>query len=328
VTCGDPARNLLKVELIAGEEAEFRYDQLVVALGSVSRTVPIPGLAEHAIGFKTIAEAIVLCNCVVRCLEIAEEIDDPELRRQYLSFVFVGGGYAGVEGLAELQDFSQDALEYYPRCRLAGVRWVLVEAAERIMPEIQPQLAEFTQRLLRKRGIEIMLQTQVESVSDTSVTVSTGETIPARTLCWTAGVKASPVAAELGLPRRDQAVSVQDTRLVRRSRAPQRRRQPDGHSPQGSAGVGRVPLLPPRLDARTAKYDPFGHRLDGRLLVPARHVRDGPARASEPARASRRVGHALISARRANPRAANPVHAAQVTGGRIAHPSLMLRSGF
>ncbi len=200
VTGGDPAQNRLRTEMISGEKVEFTYDQLVVALGSVSRTFPIPGLAEHAIGFKTIAEAIALRNRVVRSLETAEEIDDPELRRQYLNFVFVGAGYAGLEGVAELQDFAIDALSYYPRCREAGTRWVLVEAAERIMPEIQPQLAEFTQKLLRRRGIEIFLRTQLTEVTESSATLSTGETIPCRTVCWTAGVRGSPVADRLGLP--------------------------------------------------------------------------------------------------------------------------------
>jgi NADH dehydrogenase len=200
VTGGDPAANALKVKLLDGDTVDFHYDQLVVALGSVSRTFPIPGLVEHAIGFKTIAEAIALRNRLVRFLETAEEIDDPERRREYLNFVFVGGGYAGLEGVAEMQDFAVAALKRYPRCREVGMRWLLVEAAPRIMPQIQPQLARFTERLLRKRGIEILLETQVESMTANTVTLSTGETIPCRSLCWTAGVKASPVASRLGLP--------------------------------------------------------------------------------------------------------------------------------
>ena len=201
VTGADLANNTLTVDLIVGE-TELHYDQLVIALGSVSRVVPIPGLVEHAIGFKTIAEAVALRNRVIACLETAEEIEDAEARREYLSFVFVGGGYAGLEGVAELQDFAKSALASYPRCREAGMRWVLVEAAPRIMLEIQPQLAEFTQKLLRKRGIEILVDTQVTAVTERAVTVTgTGdETIPCRTVCWTAGVKGNPVAASLGVP--------------------------------------------------------------------------------------------------------------------------------
>jgi NADH:ubiquinone reductase (H+-translocating) len=200
VTGGDPSANSLSVELLDGSKVNFEYDQLVVALGSVSRTFPIPGLVDHAIGFKTISEAIALRNRIVRHLETAEEIDDPERRREYLGFVFVGGGYAGLEGIAEMQDFAVAALKRYPRCREVGMRWVLIDVAGRIMPEIQPSLAAFTQRILEKRGIEFRLSTEVKEVTDRSVLLSNGETIICRTVCWTAGVKASPVAGQLGLP--------------------------------------------------------------------------------------------------------------------------------
>ncbi len=200
VTGGDPQRNTLKVTMISGETLDYSYDQLIVAIGSVSRVLPIAGLGEHAIGFRTIAEATALRNRVVRHLELAEGLDDPEARRPYLSFVFVGGGYAGLEGIAFLADFAQDALKRYPRCREVGTRWVLVDAAPRIMPEIQPQLAEFTVGLLQGRGIEFRLATELASVAADHVVLSSGELIPCRTVCWTAGVKASPVAEEMGLP--------------------------------------------------------------------------------------------------------------------------------
>jgi len=200
VTGGDLSRSVLQVELISGKPKEYRYDHLVVALGSVARVVPIPGLVEHAIGFKTIAEATALRNRIVRHLELAEGLDDTDERLLYLSFVFVGGGYAGLEGIAELADFAQDAIKRYPRCREVGTRFTLVDAADRIMPEIQPELAEFTSELLRRRGIEVRLNTQVTEVRDDSVVLSTGDTLPCRTVCWTAGVRGSPVAARLGLP--------------------------------------------------------------------------------------------------------------------------------
>lgn len=214
VTGGDPAANTLKVELLSGHHVKFEYDQLVIALGSVSRTFPIPGLTEHAIGFKTIGEAIVLRNRLVRYLEIAEEIDDEDQRREYLGFVFVGAGYAGLEGIAEMQDLAKDALKFYPRCRRVGMRWVLVDAASRVMPGIQEQLADFTVKLLRKRGIEILLETTVEKVTDRSVTLSNGEEVMARTLCWTAGVKASPVAERLGLPLEKDRISCNEQMRV------------------------------------------------------------------------------------------------------------------
>lgn len=200
VTGGDPDRNVLQVEMVSGQEKEYRYDHLVVALGSIARTVPIPGLVEHAIGFKTIAEATALRNRIVRQMEVAEGLDDPHERRVYLSFVFVGGGYAGLEGIAELADFAHDAIRRYPRCREVGARFTLIDAADRIMPEIQPELADFTIELLRGRGIEFLLGTQVTEVRGDSVTLSDGQRLPCRTVCWTAGVRASPVASRLGLP--------------------------------------------------------------------------------------------------------------------------------
>lgn len=199
--CGaDPRERCLHVKTLEGHDERLHYDHLVVALGSVSRTLPIPGLAEHAIGFKSLPEAIALRNHVIRTLEAAETLDDPDERRRWLSYVFVGGGYAGVEGLAELQDFAADAIERYPRCRTQGMRWTLVEAAERIMRETPPDLAEFCTRELRGRGIEIRTGTTVEEVTADAVRLSTGEEIPTRTMCWTAGVRPHPVVGSLGLP--------------------------------------------------------------------------------------------------------------------------------
>jgi NADH dehydrogenase len=177
-----------------------RYDQLIVAIGSVSRVLPLPGLADHALGFKTISEAIALRNRTLFNLEIAESLDDPEQRRPYLTFVFVGAGYAGVEGIAELQDFVADVIERYPRARIDGTRWILVEAEERIMPEIPPSLAAFTTAELRARGIEVMASTRLNEVGEDFVELSTGERIPCRAVCWTAGVKPPAVSRELGLP--------------------------------------------------------------------------------------------------------------------------------
>jgi NADH dehydrogenase len=106
VTGADMAGRTLAVKRIDGVNLDLPFDQLVVALGSVSRTLPVPGLAEHAIGLKSLADATALRNQVLTCLDIAESLEDPAMRAEYLGFVFVGAGYAGVEGLAELQDFA------------------------------------------------------------------------------------------------------------------------------------------------------------------------------------------------------------------------------
>jgi NADH dehydrogenase len=200
VTGADPSRNELRYTSVDGREETVRYDQLIVAIGSVSRVLPLPGLAEHALGFKTLSEAIALRNRALFNLEIAESLDDPEQRKPYLTFVFVGAGYAGVEGIAELQDFVADVIERYPRARVDSTRWILVEAEERIMPEIPASLAEFTTSELRARGVEVLTSTRVNAVEKASVELSNGETVPTRAVCWTAGVKPPAVSRELGLP--------------------------------------------------------------------------------------------------------------------------------
>src|SRR5215207_146499 len=125
VTGADPVRRVVHVRSIGGRDEELPYDQLIVALGSTSRTLPVPGLAEHALGFKTLPEAIALRNRLVQSLEQAEIEPDEATQRELLAFVFVGAGYAGLEGLAELQDFAVDVVARYPRCRATGLRFVL-----------------------------------------------------------------------------------------------------------------------------------------------------------------------------------------------------------
>ena len=198
-----PERDQLIVDSLDGRRHELHYDQLIVALGSTTRSLPIPGLAEHAMGFKTLSEAIALRNRVLSLLEIAETVPDAETRAEFLTFVFVGAGYAGLEGLAELQDFMSDVIDLYPRCRVQGMRWMLVEAKERVMPEVAPRLAHFAERELQGRGIEIRTNTTVEEVSDRWVRLKGGEIVPTRTIAWTAGVKPNPVVARLGLPLTD-----------------------------------------------------------------------------------------------------------------------------
>ena len=200
VTSLEPERDTVCFRSADGRREEIGYDQLVLALGSVSRVLPVPGLAEHGMGFKTLPDAVALRNHTLLNLEIAEQLEDPEERRPYLTFVFVGAGYAGVEGIAELQDYVADVIERYPRCRLDGTRWILVEAQERIMTEISPGLAAFATSELRARGIEVLANTRIDAVAEDSVTLSTGQVVPARTLCWTAGVKPPPLVAESGLP--------------------------------------------------------------------------------------------------------------------------------
>ena len=196
----DPERSTVTLRAKYGETEELAYDQLLLALGSVSRALPVPGLSQHAVGFKSLADAIYLRNHLIETLEEANATEDPGRREELLTYVFVGGGYAGLEALAELQDFAADAMDNYPRARLHGMRWVLVEASDRVLPEIDRELAEYALRELRGRGIDIRLQTTLEEVTADSARLSTGEVLPTRTVVWTAGVKAQPILAELNLP--------------------------------------------------------------------------------------------------------------------------------
>jgi NADH dehydrogenase len=200
VTAHDPAARTVELRMHDGEAEQLRYDQLVLSVGSVSRTLPVPGLGEHAIGFKSLADAIWLRNHVIETLEMANATEDAALREQLLTYVFVGGGYAGLEALAELQDFAADAMHSYPRARLHGMRWILVEATQRVLPEIDEKLADYAVRLLRRRGIEVRLGTTIEAVEADSTKLSTGETVPTRTVVWTAGVRAHPSLSRLSVP--------------------------------------------------------------------------------------------------------------------------------
>jgi len=200
VVAHDPGARTVRLRTRDGEEEDLQYDQLLLALGSVSRVLPVPGLERHAIGFKSLADAIWLRNHVVETLEAANATDDPARREELLTYVFVGGGYAGLEALAELQDFAGDAIESYPRARLHGMRWVLVEASDRVLPEIDAELAEYALRQLRGRGIDIRLGTTLEEVTEHSARLSTGETLPTRTVVWTAGVAPNPTLRQLAVP--------------------------------------------------------------------------------------------------------------------------------
>ena len=194
-----------RVQVAAGEHLFWiRYENLVVALGSIVRSLPIPGLAEHALGFKSLPDAIRLRNHVLGRLELAAGDPHPTHQQRELTFVFVGAGYAGVEALAELSDLVRDALRYYPTLREVPQRWVLVDAAPRILAEIPTRLGDYAAALLARRGVDIRVGTTLEEVEPHAVRLSDGDRILTSTVVWTAGVRASPDADRLGLPREER----------------------------------------------------------------------------------------------------------------------------
>ncbi|GAA4850717.1 NAD(P)/FAD-dependent oxidoreductase [Saccharopolyspora rosea] len=176
------------------------YDVLVVALGSVSRLLPIPGLAEQGIGLKTVGEAIYLRNHVLAKMDAAANTDDEELRKRLLTFTFVGGGFAGVEALAELEDMARYATRYYETVKAEDMSWVLVEAAGRVMPEVSEKMGVYVVKALEERGIKVYLNTFLKSVEDGHAVLSDGTEFDTDTLVWNAGVKANPVLKSSDLP--------------------------------------------------------------------------------------------------------------------------------
>ncbi|MDT9693448.1 NAD(P)/FAD-dependent oxidoreductase [Streptomyces sp. P9(2023)] len=201
----DHAKRTATLSTLATEEEgtgreQLTYDELVIAPGSISRTLPVPGLADYAIGFKTVEEAIGLRNHVIEQMDIASSTRDPGLRDAALTFVFVGGGYAGVEALAELEDMARYTARYYHNIKPEDLKWVLVEASDRILPEVGEKMGKYAIRELRGRNIDVRLGTRLDSCEDRVAVLSDGSRFPTRTVVWTAGVKPAPVLAATDLP--------------------------------------------------------------------------------------------------------------------------------
>ncbi len=205
----DHAKRTATLTTLATEEegtgpVELTYDELVIAPGSVSRTLPVPGLAEHGIGFKTVEEAIGLRNHVIEQMDIASSTRDPAIRDAALTFVFVGGGYAGVEALAELEDMARYTARYYHNIKPGDLRWILVEATDRILPEVGEKMGRYAVRELRARNVDVRLRTRLDSCEDRVAVLSDGTRLPTRTVVWTAGVKPAPLLAATDLPRNER----------------------------------------------------------------------------------------------------------------------------
>ncbi|MGI8880827.1 MAG: NAD(P)/FAD-dependent oxidoreductase [Jatrophihabitans sp.] len=205
VTGIDHGHRTVTVQPEMGDAYLIDYDLVVVCPGSISRLMPIPGLGDFGIGFKTIGEAIYLRNRVLAQIDFAASTDNAELRKRALTFVFVGGGYAGVEAMAELEDMAAYYVRrYVPGMESKEMRWVLVEAATRIMPEVSVPLGSYTVDRLTERGIDVRLETRLESAVGGHIELSDGEKFDANTLVWTAGVKANPMLENTDLPRDDK----------------------------------------------------------------------------------------------------------------------------
>ncbi|WP_163544581.1 NAD(P)/FAD-dependent oxidoreductase [Occultella kanbiaonis] len=200
VTEVDREARTVRVTLPDGTTHDEDYDQLVLAPGSVPRIRPIPGLAEHAVGFGTLQDATFLRDQVLGRIALAADTSDEHARQQALTFVLIGGGYTGVEAIAELHGMAVAAVRRYPNLDVGDMRWELIEAADEIMPELPARLAAYARGRLEQSGISVRLRTEVTSVAGGLVTLSDGARYASDTVVWTAGVRANPLLAHVGVP--------------------------------------------------------------------------------------------------------------------------------
>lgn len=184
---------------VTGATLCFEYDLLVLALGGVTNYFGVPGAREHSMPIKTLGDAIYVRNHVIDMLEQAAV--EPEKAEELLTFVFVGGGLTGVEVCGAINDFVREAITYYPEVERSRIRVALVEAGDRLMPEMNEQLATFAERVLINRGVEVMTQVSVTRVEPDKVALSTGDAIRTRSLVWAAGVSPDPLLASLDVPK-------------------------------------------------------------------------------------------------------------------------------
>lgn len=198
VTNINHAQKVATITPPVGEPYEFAYDQIVVTAGAVSRTFPIPGIADNAIGLKTIEEAVAIRDKVMSNFDKAAALPAGPERDRLLTVVVVGGGFAGIEVFAELRSLASSLVAKYPQLSFEDTHFHLIEAMGRIMPEVSLQTSEWVLKDLAKRGANVHLDTQLTSAVDGNVELSTGEVIPTDVIVWTAGVMANPTVVRGG----------------------------------------------------------------------------------------------------------------------------------
>ena len=182
----------------AGHRHELAYDHLVLALGAVTNFHGVPGLEERALTMKTLGDAIALRNRLIQVLEQADfECAAADQRRELLTVLVAGGGFAGVETVGAANEFLRDALRAYPRLSEDMLRVVLVHSGPALLPELDEHLGHYAERMLRQSGVDVRLHTRVTGVGDDGVTLSDGTMLPAQTIVWTAGTAPSPLLGDL-----------------------------------------------------------------------------------------------------------------------------------
>ncbi|WKU05975.1 NAD(P)/FAD-dependent oxidoreductase [Micromonospora sp. HUAS LYJ1] len=181
-----------------GERGQLAYDRLVLCVGSVNKLLPIPGVTEYAHGFRGLPEAVYLHDHVVRQIELAEQAQDPAEQRARATFVVVGAGYTGTEVAAHGQLFTDALHAQRPRLTVRP-RWMLLDVAPRVLPELDERMSQTADRVLRRRGVDVRMGTSVAEATADGVHLTDGEYVPTCTLAWCVGVRPDPFVAELGL---------------------------------------------------------------------------------------------------------------------------------
>ena len=176
---------------------QYQADHIVIALGSVTNFHDIPSLTEMAIPMKKLQDALAVCDRALACLEEASTEEDPDKRKELLTFIVAGGGFSGVETMSALNDLLRANLLNYPKITSDEIRTILINPGDRLLTEITPDLAAYAHSELKKRGVETRMKTKISGATQTYVELERGERIPARTLIWTAGVKPNPLVEQL-----------------------------------------------------------------------------------------------------------------------------------
>lgn len=183
-----------------GGRGEITYDRLLIAVGSVNKLLPIPGIGEHAHGFRSLPEAMYLRDHITRQVELAATATDPAERTARCTFVVVGAGYTGTEVAAQGVLFTDQLVAAHPALHDQPVRWILLDMADRVLPGLDERLSRTADRVLRERGVEVRMGQSVEEAHHEGVKLTgSGEQVPTRSLIWCVGVRADPLVESLGL---------------------------------------------------------------------------------------------------------------------------------
>lgn len=197
----DIAQQRVTVEHADGNLVELPYDYLAITLGSVTNYRKAPGAIEHSYDLKSLSDAIRLRNHVLSMLELADVTTDPEQKKALLTFVGVGGGYAGVEGLGLMVDFVEKALPFYRNIQWSECRFILATRGRQLLESLEDSLSDYVIEKLQERGVEVRLGETCVAVTETSAELSPGGSLPTYTVLWAAGVSVNPLVPQIDLPK-------------------------------------------------------------------------------------------------------------------------------